>query len=301
MLFRRDFGGYTGGHGKVHDYFRHTLAHPDWSARVYMDPSSTWDDNPWRDDRAALCAHFDPRDASALFLGGMDWLHYPDDLPETPVVNLIQHVRHADPDHPLFQFLDRRAVRICVSQPVADALLASGRVRGPVEVIEAALNLPPPPTATRRSGIFIDALKRPEMGREIAATLSDRPHVVLSDRRMPRAEYLGALAAAEIAVVLPHDTEGFYLPALEAMAAGCAVVVADCIGNRAYLQPDRNALVAQDADGYAAAVRRLAADAPLRNRLAEAGRQTADGFGLARERAAFHSVLDRLDALWSQA
>lgn len=301
MLFRRDFDGYTGGHGKVHDYFRHVQAHPGWDACIHMSPTSSWDDNPWQDDRAALRARFAPGDADALFLGGMDWLQYPHDCPGTPVINLVQHVRHADPAQPLFRFLERRAVRVCVSQPVANAILATGRVRGPVLVIEAALNMPQLPVSGARSGVFIDAIKQPVLGRQIADALGPQPDLVLSDRRLPRAQYLAALAKSEIAVVLPHATEGFYLPALEAMACGCAVVVADCVGNRAYLEPGLNALVPDGTDGHVAAIRRLLGDAPLRARLGAAGRQTASAFGLERERLAFNQVLDRLDTLWSQA
>lgn len=266
-----------------------------------MSASSSWDENPWHGDDASLCPTFNPANADALFLGGMDWLHYPDDYPDTPVINLVQHVRHADPSQDLFRFLERRAVRICVSQPVADAILGTGRVRGPVHVIDAALNIPQLPQSGTRSGVFIDAIKQPDLGRQIIESLGPSPTITLVDRRIPRAQYLDALAAAEVAVVLPNTTEGFYLPALEAMAYGCAVVVADCVGNRAYLQPDANALVPDGADGYVAAIRRLLADAPLRVRLGEAGRRTAGAFGLERERTAFHQILGQLDTLWSQA
>ncbi len=301
VLFHRFFGGYTGGHGKVHDYFNHVRSHPGWWAQVHMDPASSWDDNPWRDDPDALSPSFDPEAADVLFLGGMDWLQYPVDHHDKPVINLVQHVRHADPDEPLFQFLDRRAIRICVSEPVAHAIQRTGRVRGPVVVIDAALNLPPVALPAHRSGVFIDAIKRPSLGRRIADLLSPHCDVLLSDRRLPRSEYLGAMVSAEVVLTLPHDTEGFYLPALEAMSFGCAVVVGDCVGNRAYLRPGVNALVADDAASYATAARTLLADPDLRTRLEQAARQTANAFGLERERKAFHRVLDAVDELWSNA
>lgn len=301
LLFRREFDGYTGGHGKVHDYFRHTRAHADWTARVHMHPDSNWVGNPWQDDRDALCSRFDPRDADALFLGGMDWLHYPVDMPGVPVINLVQGVRHADPHQPLFQFLGRRALRICVSQPVADAIHATGRVQGPVHVIEAGLHLPSVPIPARRTGIFIDALKQPALGRELADALGPHAGVVLSEQRMFRDAYLAALAAAEVAVLLPEAAEGFYLPALEAMALGCAVVVADCVGNRAYLQRNVNALVPDGLQSHVDAVHRLVGSPVLRARLGAAGRRTAAKFSIDQERAAFHRVLDTLDTHWTRA
>lgn len=303
LLFHRDFHGYTGGHGKVHDYFQHAASHSGWSAAVYMTPESTWQDNPWAGDCDRLSEMFRPADADALFLGGFDWTGLPEDIAATPVINLIQHVRHADPAHPLSRFLHRRAVRVCVSTQVADAILATGRVHGPVRVIEAALNLPPRPAEnTPRNGIFIDAIKQPVLGQEIAASLAPREDVVLLTQRIPRDAYLDALSKCRLAILLPHREEGFYLPALEAMSLGCATIVPDCVGNRAYLAPGVNALVPDwQPDSYVAAVRRIEQEPALEHSLGEAGARDAARFSLANERKQFHSVLDELDALWEQA
>lgn len=301
LLFRRDFSSYTGGHGKVYDYFLHAAAHEAWQPLIFMAPGSTWDGNPWADQGDSLATRFDPWSADALFLAGMDWTHYPADLPGVPVINLVQGLRHADAAHPLWKFLERKAIRICVSEPVAQAILATRRVRGPVLVVEAGLNLPPAPQVTRHDGIFVDATKQPEIGALIAEAFGNDPRVVVLTTPLPRSEYLARLAGAEIAGLLPFSREGFYLPALEAMALGCAVVVADCVGNRAYLQPGVNALVpGMDARSYIAAIRDLQADASMAANLARGGRRTSDRFGLSRERAVFHSIIDDLDGLWKQ-
>lgn len=301
LLFHRDFRSYQGGHGKVRDYVRHAAAHRAWTPEVYLTPDSRRADNPFLD--AELAARWQPAPPDALFLAGRDWQAWPEDREDIPVINLIQHVRHATAGEPLHDCLRRRAVRLCVSRPVADAILATGHVRGPVFAIDAALDLPLQASADApRAGIVIGALKQPALGAELAARLrSQGRDVRLLDVPLPRNAYLSALAAAEIAVLLPHATEGFYLPALEAMALGCATVVPDCIGNRAYLVPERNALVPDfTLDALAAAVSRLD-DAGLRTRLGEAGTATAMGFSQQRERAQFHAVLDDLPALWGSA
>ena len=302
LLFHRDFRAYQGGHGKVRDYVRHAAAHPAWTPEVHLAPGSSRDGNPFLD--GPLAADWQPVPPDALFLAGRDWRAWPEDRDDIPVVNLIQHVRHATAGEPLHTYLRRRAVRLCVSQPVADAILATGHVRGPVIVIDAALDLPvrAAPDAPR-AGIVIGALKQPALGAGLAALLraQGRDDVRLLDAPLPREAYLSALAAAEIAVLLPHATEGFYLPALEAMALGCATVVPDCVGNRAYLLPERNALVPDATPvALAAAVERLD-DAGLRAQLRQAGIATATRFDQPRERAAFHAVLDDLPALWAAA
>lgn len=301
LLFRRDFQEYTGGHGKVLDYFGHARVHPEWVPRLFLEPGSVHAQNPFLslDGRVAS---WHPESADALFLGGMDWAACPTDDPARPVLNLVQHVRHADPGDPLHAFLGRRAIRICVGAPVADAIRDTGRVNGPVVVIEAALNLPGVDGASpEKEGIFIDALKQPALGQALHRALRERgTDATLSTARMPRAQYLDRLRAARIAVLLPHATEGFYLPALEAMALGCAVVVPDCVGNRSYLEPGKNALAPPLAlDPLLEAVGELASPA-RRERLVSEGSRTAARFDLARERREFHALLDELPALWRQ-
>ncbi len=76
------------------------------------------------------------------------------------------------------------------------------------------------------------------------------------------------------------DHEGFCLPVLEAMAAGCPVVCTDAHGNRDYCEDGRNCLIPEaDADSLASSISRLLDDDELRQRLAHAGIQTAGRYG----------------------
>ena len=299
LLMRRQFLGPTGGHQKMFDYYGHVAAHADWTPVVHFTRDSVSALNPWRDAGVPGLPHWDPTDADALLLGGMDWEAMPDVDGVVPVINLVQHVRHADPALPLRAFLRRRAVRICVSDAVADAILDTGEVNGPVRVIDAAIadvahgNDP-------RTGVFIDAIKQPAVGRALAESLvAHGMPVDLSLDRLARVDYLARLGRCEIAVLLPHATEGFYLPGVEAMAAGAACVVPDCVGNRGYLEPGRNALVPTlELDSLISAALSLQ-DPVLRDILRDGGAATAARHGLSRERRAFHDVLDQLDGLWA--
>src|SRR3546814_2966990 len=98
MLFHRDFRGYSGGHGKVWDYFNHALA-AGWDARVYFTPQSLHDaSNPWSAMPERVLDRYAPDAADALFIGGMDWLALDEDTArhDKPVFNLIQHVRRSE-------------------------------------------------------------------------------------------------------------------------------------------------------------------------------------------------------------
>jgi glycosyltransferase involved in cell wall biosynthesis len=95
-----------------------------------------------------------------------------------------------------------------------------------------------------------------------------------------------------VAVLLPLECEGFYLPGLEAMALGTPVVSLDAVGNLEYLRPDENAcVVTPDVDALAEAAIRLLSDQDRAAALAAAGAATARGFSLEGERAAFREIL----------
>ncbi len=305
MLFHRDYHGYTGGHGKVRDYMNHVQAHPDWSVDMFLSPASDRSaGNPFL-DAPGLTERWQPENADALLLGGMDWAALPAWAVPTaqPVINLVQHVRHAEPSLPLRSFLSRRAVRVCVSTAVAAAIAATGEVNGPIRVIPAALDnamLASVGQRTLAAGVFIDAIKQPSLGVEIARELA-RSGVPahLHVNWVPRVDYLGAMAAAAVVVTLPDPLEGFYLPGLEALALGRALVQYDCLGSRDYLRDGDNALVpSRQVSAIASAVMTLHADAALRARLGAAGRATAACFDLVGERASVHRLLDELDDLW---
>lgn len=304
LLIRRDYRGYTGGHGKFRDYVAHVDAHARWTARLYLTPDSLRDaGNPFL-DVPGLVAQWAPERADALLLGGMDWAALaPDVETHLPVINLMQGVRHADADSPLRAFLRRRALRVCVSTAVAEAILATGEVNGPVQVVPAAVDTHMLAALGRSkpcTDVFIDAVKQPQLGASVAAMLREaglRP--CLHSERSPRTDYLAAMAAAAVVVTLPGPAEGFYLPGLEALAMGRALVQYDCGGSRDYLHDDVNALVPPPQPlAIARAALQLHADAALRVRLQAAGLTAALRFDLAAERASVHALLDTLDRPW---
>jgi hypothetical protein len=116
-LFFRDYRKFHGGTLKVWDYFNHTRAAPGWDAWIQFALRSRWDaSNPWHaapDRVLADASHLVP---DLFFVPDRDWERldrHPAAALGVPVVNLVQHVRHADPDTSRFEFLERPAIRIC--------------------------------------------------------------------------------------------------------------------------------------------------------------------------------------------
>ena len=297
LLFRRDYHGPSGGHLKVWHYYLHARESRRFTPRLFVTPASLVDDVcPWRG--VTTLADWRPGEAAALFVAGLDWEALPDD-PGCPVINLVQGVRHADPADPRYRYLARPAVRICVSAEVARAITATGIVNGPAHVIPAALDpadLPPPATA-RDIPVLVAGAKQPALARDVAARLRDRGLAVTClTTALPRRAFLDHLARAEVAVLLPLEAEGFFLPALEALALGALVVCPDCIGNRAICRDRVTALVpAFDAGAIAEAAREaLALPAATRRALRTAAASVVARHGPDEERRAFLAILDSL-------
>jgi hypothetical protein len=242
VLFHRDFRGFTGGHLKVWDYYQYIQSSNSFHAEIYFTPESVWQKNPWNVVKNKTLTKWLPYNSDILFLAGMDWLALSENnrkKPPSPIVNLVQHVRHADRNNPLYGFLKYPATRICVSQEVADAVLSTGKVNGAIVVSPNGIDhaLLPSPLAVDKKDIplLIIALKNPSFANELAKqllTIGINPCVIVE--HLHRYDFLTLINRSRVVIFLPHKTEGFYLPALEAMYLKSLVICPDCIGNRGF-------------------------------------------------------------------
>jgi hypothetical protein len=308
ILFYLDYRRFHGGHQKVWEYFNHVLASPEFVPRIKFSPRSNWDlTNPWRNARSFVVDSWHSVRPDVFFVAGRDWSmldQYPELGADVPVVNLLQHVRHADPTSNRFEFLSRKAIRICVSEEVAEALRGTGLIRGPLIVIPNGLDLdsmPLPHGSTRDIEVLIVALKQPVLGEALERRLRQpgRRIEVLWER-LSRSEFLDRIQQARTTVFLPNETEGFYLPALEGMALGTLVVCPDCVGNRSFCLPDHNAFRPDYELDELARVTESALALPTdeAQRILANARQTAEEHSLLGERQAFLHVLHNIDQIW---
>ena len=322
VWFYRDYVRLYGGHVKHSHYFDHVRRMQGFEPRItFSGPPANeslarerrW---LWPPDAGAAAEGWEPEEGDVLFLAGVDWRYLNEsalsNLPN-PRVNLVQGLRHTVEGAELQRYLAEPAIRICVSEEVADAIVATGRSRGPVLTIpngtditpfEPAENGSPVAFEARAPAVVILGYKRPNLAGVLAARLEaqgvDHRHVT---DFLDRGKYLDLLAASRVAVCLPKTEEGFYLPALEAMASGCLVVTLDCVGNRGFCHHELSCLVAEPKPGSlaAAVTRALAMPAPERGRMHRQARAVAARHSLEAERTRFHAVLRDVNRLWRDA
>ena len=254
-----------------------------------------------------------------LFLAGLDWLRLPEKIRHNspvPIINLIQGFRHANPDHPCYQFLQYPAIRICVSQEIKAAIAATDQPKGEIFVIPNGIDLEKFSTlaADDRSKslnprqinqMTIVGLKQPQLSQQLKSQLQEAfPEIQMQiiDTFLPRHEFIQCLRESPITIFLPLATEGFYLPALEGMAAGTLVICPDCVGNRSFCLDNWNCWRPEYKLGsiFRAVEQALTSDLNQRQEIQHHAQITVAKHDLIAERRAFLEILAKASQLWQE-
>ena len=231
-------------------------------------------------------------------------------------------------------FLRRLDAYVCISDTARSAAVERGVPMDRISVIGVGIDTAPIPTReVRREDdllLFVGRLVRRKglawfVGSVLPALAAERPRLrlaVLGDgperqsvidiatraRVLDRVELLGSADdtrkwewyARATACVMPNvriegDIEGFGIVALEAMAAGCTLIVSDIEGPaEAIAGSPAQPVPASDADAWCTAVARLLDDAQLRSRIGEEAKRWVKS---ARN---WDTVVDRYDALFTR-
>ncbi|MBT1064909.1 hypothetical protein KJY73_15050 [Bowmanella sp. Y26] len=244
--------------------------------------------------------NYRPDLADIVFLAGMDWDDYlPFANDAQPKINLIQHVRHGDKQHPLFKFLSHRAIRLCVSEAVRQAILPYAN--GPCLTIRMGHKIPLL-TYPKSTQLYILATKNPELGGRVKNdAIKLGLSVVLHDKPVERHVVHQSMAQSIVTLTLPNKTEGFYLPGIEAMALSDWAIVPDCVASREYSSSFANVTVCErDTAACIYAVQgALASYRGVSGRLRRwMGKRIAQSYSLRAEQRAVQKVFQQIPSLW---
>lgn len=251
-------GGTNGGQLKVRDAFDHLKSSSRYNPCVFFDPRTIWYDNPgnhWLDLKDQGLRNWEINQDDILLLSGKDWAFLPEDFrcnPKVPIVNIAQprHVRLSDPRR---EYLQYPAIRIAKSS-IGKEILEHFPVNGPVFLIPDCIDHSLLPQANTRPTykVLIVGLKNKQIALELQAKLryynfihpfrQIKFTVQLPPPLPTRIDFLHLLNNADIICFLPlpesQGYEGFYLPALEAMALKKLVICPLVIGNRDFCIPN---------------------------------------------------------------
>ena len=298
ILFLRDYKCVSGGHIKVRDYFMHCLHHPRLDPYLYFTPDSTFHGDPlWVPvPTDKIVQEVRPEQYDLVFVAGVDWEFLPPSLDGKKIINFIQGVRHGERSDERFPYLSRPCLRICVSQQVSESI--TPHVNGEAVVIENGIPLEMFGVESTKidQSVLIWAQKNLRLGQGLYRRLKERKvNVRLLADYLPREAFASEMARSDIFIALPQRAEGFYLPALEAMAGRCAVVCSDAIGNRGFCVNGQTCLMPEfdNENSHFDAICRLLANHELKEKIRAQGTTRAKVFSLQAEREKFHLFLQR--------
>ncbi len=224
------------------------------------------------------------------------------------IIFIVQNVRWANPTFTggyALRLLSRPMARIMTNDVVLEMVRPYLNVSSMTEVI--LLGHDSGFFAKERKGGFGDPLKvgyttwKSTVGDEVASLLAkDRSFTFRAIRDPVGWDELRELYHwSDIFLATPLAEEGFYMPGLEAMAAGAVVISSDAGGNRAYCRFGENCVEVgfDDAAAYAQALQNLkTCDLDEINRLRRGGYEAVGRHTLDHERERFGLFMQNLTA-----
>lgn len=295
----------SGGILKVCDYMKHALEFDALNTRIYVPRENnltSLSKSPLFTVRHRVQYTIDWSEVAILVISGWGWERFvPAQFSDNPpfiILYIVQSFAKIDPLDRRFTNLKSPAIRICVSAPLGRALNDIDGVNGPVHVIPAGIRVSEVQESAERNrdiDVCIVGLKNPQLATTIHNYfLHQGFKICLLTERVSRTSFLNKISRARVATFLPERVEGFYLPALEAMALGTLVVCPDVRGND-YVIDGHNAVVpAYTLEAIVAAVEfslRLSLD--VITVITKNAETTALSHDIHNERAAFQKLLQR--------
>jgi hypothetical protein len=315
------FWGLAGGVIKVLDYANHAVAagartvhlwapplpHPDSTVRT-LPALQALIDSP--------AISIEPLDQLSIsggpncFVLFTEPTHHPliERATESPLgaqlVHLVQGTRHANPawnDGYNYRLLHRPMSRIMVTEQVTEATRPHTNTRYPTKTILEGHDCDffskgaPSSSETAHPMRVLYTTWKSDLGDRVSDALRNDDSIIFRAIRseMGWPELREEYHRSEVLLCTPGPQEGFYLPGLEAMAAGCAVVSALVGGNESYMVDGHNMVGAEynDVQDHALSLQLLAGDVSLRTSLVDEGRATTSAHTLERERRSFSDFL----------
>lgn len=313
VLFYQHFGikgVVRGAHHKTFDFYHHIKSYSDYKPVIFFDEESVWDENlPWFRlfDKMPTLKNL-KTEPDILFLNsGKDWIKYEKhmSIPESiPIISPVNNFRAVNSSHKSFEFLSRKAIRLCPSCELFDAVNNHPNTNGKsiylpngVGIFSDAIIL----KTNKTTDLLIVGNKNPIMAQELYSQIKYlNIKIKVIDSWISKKHFQVELAKSYISVHLPKKIEEHYIPGVEAMMLESLVIIPDCIGNRSYSRPLNTCIIADySLEGMIVAIKKmLALDEKTKKQMLENAIQESNKFLLSNEKSVLLEMLELTTKLW---
>ncbi len=249
VLFYQHFGKkgvVRGAHHKTFDFFNHIKSMTGYQPVIYFEEDSIWDDNlPWYDCFEKMPTLKDQKvEPDILFLNsGKDWIRYTQHrkIPQgMPVISPVNNFRALNPEHKSFEFLTEKAIRLCPSPELYNAVKTHHLTNGHTVYLPNGVGINDEANTVKYKktiDLLIVGNKNPEMAQQLSEKVQSlEQNIVVIDEWISKKDFQLLLAKSKVSVHLPKVVEEHYIPGVEAMMLDSLLIIPDCVGNRSYSQ-----------------------------------------------------------------
>lgn len=313
ILFYQHFGKkgvVRGAHHKTFDFFHHIKSFVDFEPYIFFDEDSIWDaDIPWfhlyKTMPTLKDLNFEP---DILFLNsGKDWIRYSQNRkiePQTPIVSPVNNFRATKPGHPSFNFLGRKAIRLCPSPELYEAVKNHPNTVGETVYMPNGVGISDK-ALTFKNHKTIDVLivgnKNPSLANQLVNEIKDQNlKVEVIDGWISKKDFQIKLAQSKISIHLPKQVEEHYIPGIEAMMLNSLVIIPDCIGNRSYSINQKTCVMASyDLAGFLTALQYVKS-IPVNEfkDIVQCAKKSTHQYSIKIERESLYKALKLSDKMW---
>lgn len=313
VLFYQHFGMKNvvrGAHHKTYDFYHHIRGFSGYKPIIFFDKTSLWEANiPWFPMFDKMPTLDDLRgEPDILFLNsGKDWIKYSANrkiLENTPIVSPVNNFRAVNSKHKSFRFLNRKAIRLCPSLELYEAVRQHPNTNGQtiylpngVGITEEAEQL----KKNKQIDVLVVGNKNPDMAKLIGNKVNKTNlKIDIIDKWISKEEFQKKLALSRISVHCPKAIEEHYIPGVEAMMLDSLVIIPDCVGNRSYSIDKKTCLLSSyDLTGLTAALSTvLEMSDDERNIILRNARESSKVFEIQKEKEQLLKILNSCSSIW---
>jgi hypothetical protein len=314
VLFYQHFGMKNvvrGAHHKTYDFYHHILDFDGYKPVIYFDETSLWEPNiPWFHlfDRMPTLKDLSTEPDILFLNSGKDWIKYTNHrniADNTPIVSPVNNFRAVNPEHPAFQFLNTKAIRLCPSYELYEAVEQHPNTNGQTIYLPNGVGITDEAQSLKHNkkfDVLIVGNKNPELARAIFQSINKSDlSIEVIDGWISKEDFQNKLALSRISVHCPKVVEEHYIPGVEALMLDSLLIIPDCVGNRSYSIDKKTCLLTSyDLEGMVTTLNKMLSMSKAEQQtMLDNAREASHVFQIQHEKDQLLKVLNSCSDFWA--